>query len=395
MRGFTDPPPAVHNLYMKAEELAQEGRYRESLDQYIKCYPLVPRTAYTYWYCLSAISSIIRHNQCDIFAEDDAFLKKLQNDSNAPTHHRAQAAFTRARLAYNQGNREASAQLYRKVVSLSETITPTEYSTLIVTGVNIKTFQPEIMTVKEWIDSPQTFLTLAKENLAFFNSPKEFKSGLTEIKDIVVDKMLEQQRLRTPEAAFGHGNFFSSNSSKTATLLMCGPFMSKERYDAEYPIVKSVVLDRTPGFKCDVCGILAVDESGEKEVLNSLKKCNSCYSKFYCSVECQRKAWKAGHKKMCRAPTDLVKFDLVRIHGLKNEMYSQMMNGSVFEVRGPLLPRPTDGSPVKWRISIMGGNKQLVIKEMNITRVMFREERFKWEELEGECMESNPDRVFE
>ncbi|KAJ3072762.1 hypothetical protein HDU98_002977 [Podochytrium sp. JEL0797] len=61
-----------------------------------------------------------------------------------------------------------------------------------------------------------------------------------------------------------------------------------------------------------------------------LKKCRKCQSHFYCSVECQRSEWKAGHKSMCRGPLDFVEFDLVRVHGFKGA--ESAMNGNVWEI---------------------------------------------------------------
>src|SRR3569833_1158244 len=35
---------------------------------------------------------------------------------------------------------------------------------------------------------------------------------------------------------------------------------------------------------------------------DALKRCGRCISKVYCNRDCQRAAWKAGHKDMCKMP---------------------------------------------------------------------------------------------
>mmetsp|Transcript_27761 Transcript_27761/g.64716 ORF Transcript_27761/g.64716 Transcript_27761/m.64716 type:complete len:107 (+) Transcript_27761:260-580(+) len=45
--------------------------------------------------------------------------------------------------------------------------------------------------------------------------------------------------------------------------------------------------------------ILECHECGTTEH-NGLKMCSGCKKASYCSTECQRKAWKSGHKETCR-----------------------------------------------------------------------------------------------
>ena len=51
------------------------------------------------------------------------------------------------------------------------------------------------------------------------------------------------------------------------------------------------------GPACDQCGAGA---STDRPML----QCSACRRAKYCSADCQRKAWKAGHKKLCRARAD-------------------------------------------------------------------------------------------
>lgn len=46
-------------------------------------------------------------------------------------------------------------------------------------------------------------------------------------------------------------------------------------------------------LKCLQCG---------QSSINALCMCTGCRRAWFCDQECQRKAWKSGHKKMCKAP---------------------------------------------------------------------------------------------
>ena len=47
---------------------------------------------------------------------------------------------------------------------------------------------------------------------------------------------------------------------------------------------------------CDMCG---------RRDWPGLKRCNGCYTREYCSVECQMVAWRSGHKGKFRAQREM------------------------------------------------------------------------------------------
>ncbi|KAJ3059720.1 hypothetical protein HDU98_004325 [Podochytrium sp. JEL0797] len=287
---------------------------------------------------------------------NEDFLKNIQRDSNAPTHHRALVAFGRGSLIDLSGNCDEASSLYRKTISLCDKVTPSELEEAIACGDD-----GELASLREYLKMPTSFLTAAKVSL---------------------DRNSNTQHYYTKEEADGikatMRSFGQVSSPVPRNSVKTGPSISETRKNVEFPRLENLLSNRFLRHECDECCVL----SRNKEPVVRLKRCGECLSKLYCSPECQHTAWKAGHKAMCRRPTSLVEFDLVRVHGLKNAKYSSM-NGSIFEIRGSALTSSGDND-LEWIVSYLGGGNEVVVKHMNLTRVMFKEERWNWEALETE-----------
>lgn len=80
------------------------------------------------------------------------------------------------------------------------------------------------------------------------------------------------------------------------------------------------------GKHCDCC------KKSEQELgLYELEKCSRCKLSFYCSKECQRKAWYAGHKQACRKKGQIEIGDDMLLGGLSTR---QDLNGRFVKVVG-------------------------------------------------------------
>ena len=69
------------------------------------------------------------------------------------------------------------------------------------------------------------------------------------------------------------------------------------------------------GTECDVCH-KSLAELG----IPRLSACIRCKLAYYCSKECQRSAWKQGHKVACREPQQRVPGDIMKLQGLEKEL---------------------------------------------------------------------------
>ncbi|KAJ3072531.1 hypothetical protein HDU98_003417 [Podochytrium sp. JEL0797] len=81
--------------------------------------------------------------------------------------------------------------------------------------------------------------------------------------------------------------------------------------DSLDPFVSRIKKERAlfpVGFCCSGC-------HEARSVSVKLKRCGACEDEMYCSVGCQKKAWKAGHKRYCRARGVFEKGDFVMVYG--------------------------------------------------------------------------------
>jgi hypothetical protein len=81
------------------------------------------------------------------------------------------------------------------------------------------------------------------------------------------------------------------------------------------------------GANCDCCGKIR-QELG----LTFLNLCTRCKMAYYCSKECQKAQWKAGHKQACRKEGQIEIGDLMQLQGL---VIQPQLNGLLTKIQGP------------------------------------------------------------
>ncbi|KAJ3326772.1 hypothetical protein HDU76_012660 [Blyttiomyces sp. JEL0837] len=135
------------------------------------------------------------------------------------------------------------------------------------------------------------------------------------------------------------------------------------------------------GTVCDGCKGSArtgKENSGNREgdgiVKNKLKQCGRCRREWYCSSECQKKAWRDGHKQFCRLPFHFKVGDMVQL--TPNIVGSK--NGHVMEIvglaeKGKKEDEKCDGD-TKWFVAYVGGGDKTQVRGSEMLLVMGIEE---------------------
>ena len=96
------------------------------------------------------------------------------------------------------------------------------------------------------------------------------------------------------------------------------------------------------GSTCDHCG-----KTAEAAGVARLSACKRCLMAYYCSTDCQRARWKAGHKQACRAPNKVQVGDHVKLTNLASR---PELNDKVVRVLAAVPDR--EG---RWEVAVDGG----------------------------------------
>lgn len=89
---------------------------------------------------------------------------------------------------------------------------------------------------------------------------------------------------------------------------------------------------------------------------------------YYCSEDCQRMQWKAGHKKACRMRGQIENGDVMRVEGLVSRTD---LNGSLVKVIGPIIDKSNSTSG-RWKvrcIEVMEGGPCISVSKDNLFRI--------------------------
>ena len=102
------------------------------------------------------------------------------------------------------------------------------------------------------------------------------------------------------------------------------------------------------GERCDCCG-----KSREELGKTLLEYCTACKKAYYCGEDCQKKQWKAGHKKWCRKPGVFKPGDYIRLNGLQSK---PELNGSLMRVVGE-----DPNNKGRWEVKVQGATKSISV----------------------------------
>eukprot|EP00172_Hildenbrandia_rubra_P002852 Plantae.Rhodophyta-Hildenbrandia_rubra.ctg4032.p1 GENE.Plantae.Rhodophyta-Hildenbrandia_rubra.ctg4032~~Plantae.Rhodophyta-Hildenbrandia_rubra.ctg4032.p1 ORF type:complete len:344 (-),score=74.36 Plantae.Rhodophyta-Hildenbrandia_rubra.ctg4032:5139-6092(-) len=309
-------------LLTKAVEAAQRGHWRQSASHYLQAHNDSPRTFALKYFCLTGYTSIFIEESAAPTADEIRALNSIGGDKSLPLLHRMHAWFANGLCKWLMGDREGGAECYREAIRLNEGATRADRKVVIT--------RPDQVGEdgKSW---------------------KKVKSGelMDELMKTVRENLevLEGKRSGIREAGRGMEDRFTKLKSSVAI----GPHGDEK--DAKEAMKRLDV----GGGKCDQCG---VDEGDGIK----MKTCGRCKMVYYCSEGCQRAAWKAMHKKGCRAPGQVEVGDWIQLVGLE-EMYNTF-NGTVVVITEKV-------GKDHYKTGIIGGEegKGLTVAKENVKRI--------------------------
>ena len=328
--------PAVDMHYKAAVMAAQARRWRESADAYLSAYlePAVP-TGQGGWLIWSAFTCILRESH---FKPTEHHLEALRSvAANGPILHRAYAQLTQGLVRFDARDREAAARSYLKCIETASAATAAERAEEVVNSATSPTGESGLAAFKvgELLDdiaaeSRDNVEAMRRHDRQQPTDEYDLVNAMADAELRGMDPQRAVHRMTTPIGPLGDRAANEAAARDALSRLGLG------------------------GEHCDWCHAAPRADA-------RLKQCGRCQLAYYCSNECSKAAWKAGHKAACRAPGQFEVGDKVLVHGLER---SPELNGTIVEVRAP--PRASDG---RVTTATIGGEKEVAIKPQNLRRL--------------------------
>jgi len=302
--------------------------FRESANKYLEAFEASPsKWAENRWQIFRGYTSILQEEYFAASQIDFEALQKVVNDKSEVKLYRCEAAFTSGLLSWIAKNREEAAAFYRDAIRLATKAAEKERKrkvmATIATPDGNATAGLGLRLVGEIIDEIKEQANGNLENLENFTVQRNRYPLPT-----------PKQRMRsdgTPmPRAFRQTKISQGPLGTTLTREQAGLMLS------------------VGGESCDHC------KKTRKELgLKHLKACSRCKRAYYCSEDCQKEQWRAGHKEYCRKPGEIKPGDYCRLNGIQSR---PEINGEVVEVTGAD-PRQEG----RWEVRIPGGDRSISI----------------------------------
>lgn len=297
---FSGPPPGLRPVlseYMGAVQAFQSKQWRKSADQYLLAFRKLGKRAPWAHYILDGYTSLLTEEHTYPTDSDLATLRTVSRDKNRPLVVRTQAAFALGLSLWLRGDRDGAAEAYRKCVFMHESARAAD-----------KSF---------------------KLNSLPLGAPA------TAAAQLAANENLVRQNLAVLEGRGG----LKSPGARDARRLSPGVPVNVRPFEEE------------GGRACDACRL----ERGQRK----LKQCARCELAWYCDPECQRAAWRRGHKRVCHVGVAVG--DTVVLGKLQSRPELNGKRGIVQEAT------EQEG---RWAVELCdGGSRQISIAEKNLKRV--------------------------
>jgi hypothetical protein len=310
---------------------AHAGKWRQCADLYLQAYMIADSGWIAKYNSWSGYTSVLREDHFVASKGDLEVLKRVAKDESVPRLDRSRAHMTRGYVLYSLGDREGAARSYRQAMVLCKAATAEERTR------NVLLPDERAMKLLPTPSGPifDDTLKTASENLASIELPAQMDTQ--SIAESMATRFQENLEIgQEPQQAFDQA--FADGMPKFLTPI--GPNV------ANLASTK-LELDRlmtVSGSVCDHCG----GARGAKGI--TLLKCKRCGLAYYCSIECQKAQWKAGHKAACRAPGEVKVGDRLMLENVANiDEYHGMYNGMIVEVQR------ASSEEGRWDVGMVGG----------------------------------------
>jgi uncharacterized C2H2 Zn-finger protein len=271
-------------LFDRGIALMDQGRHREGADTLMEAVLAAPSV----WtkYRFTAFQTFCQSKRGALTENDVKLLKRFLHNTEEPAVYRAQAAaLVASGTVQLEGNVHDAAEYYRLGLDCINS-SPAEHDDKVII------FPP------------------------YARNP-----------DVTVKRFLRKMKL-TLEANVGYteGNYPSMDTVET--LKSMGVQTSFKMQCVGLKNEEEDLMKRTQagGTHCDCC-----NKSTKELQMEELLKCGRCQMVFYCSTDCQRKAWNGGHKQACRKKGQVKVGDDMQLGGLANR---KDLNGRFVKVVG-------------------------------------------------------------
>jgi len=309
-------------MQQEAEELIARQDWRRAADKYRESFEFLPPHFLLRFWVLDGYIDVINKHEAMVTERDLEFLQKVRKNTQESILHRAGACFSLGFQQWARRERELAAKLYRKTIAFWGKCSEDEKKRIVYI-VDTRTFRLKGVPLVEVLQ--ERFIRHAQENLS----------------------VLEDGRPLFPPGPESDEN--PNLAIRLDLKIEPGPYLKPE--DAKRVSENSTV----KGQRCDHCRIGPIDKEGVK-----LRECGRCRHAYYCSKPCQVAAWSAGHKLVCRPPTEFIKNDLVSLKELTgtpslNDYLGYIKNKADAEDR--------------WVVRLLGSGREISVKTKNIVMV--------------------------
>jgi hypothetical protein len=313
-----------HNLANEGAFAYHEKRFRDAADKYLKATRVAPDGVWTpcRYQFFSSYTVLLTERFFKASASDLKTLRKdFISNEKEPSIFRVDAALSFGLVKWDAGDKEATGAYYRLGLEIAAATSESERCRLMQFSKGDSTYTRTVGDVMDELTKT------TKENLRKLERPKF--SSCPDAFEIRSDG----SKVPSRQAAMP----LSSNESLTEQVLTVG------------------------GANCDCCG-----KSRQELGTATLMICTRCKMAYYCSKECQKAQWKAGHKQACRKEGQIEIGDLMQLHGLVSQ---PRLNSKIGKIQGPADTSSSSSTSSRWAVYLPDEDRVIAVSADRLKRL--------------------------